>query len=309
MQKALLFLLLSAELLTPSPLFLPVSCSPGSPVRRDAAVFTLHKEVEEARISFSVRDTHRKLVRGLTRDDFTVLSDGQPVAAITSFYRHEGLPLRLVLALDTSDSMRRHIAAEEQAARAFLAQIIRPEMDKVSVVTFAAKSRVRDGAERGLTPTASRNLKIEGPTALYDTIYGFSRELMATAEPVPVRRVMVVLSDGEDNWSQHNLDETIVMAQQAEVVIYTVTAHSHRFEFAGDQVLRRLAEATGGQAFVLSHYDSLSKVLAAIEDELRADYVVGFRPPGAICGFHSVKIAPHDRKLKARAKSGYYDGE
>lgn len=309
MQKAFFFLLLSAELLTPPAMFLPVSCSPDNPAPRDPAVFTVHKEVEEVRLSFTVRDAHGKLVSGLTQDDFAVLTDGKPGAEITSFYQHEDLPLRVALVLDTSESMRRQIAAEEQAARAFLAQTVRPEMDKVSVVAFAAKSCAAEGGEPRLTPTASRDRKGAGQTALYDTIYELAREQIGTAEPVPVRRMIIVLSDGEDNWSRHNLDETIVLAQQAEVVIYAVTAHSHRFEFPGDHVLRRLTEATGGQTFVLSRYDSMSKVFAAIAGELRGDYVVGFRPPSGLCGFHSVKIAPRDRTLKVRAKTGYFDGE
>jgi Ca-activated chloride channel family protein len=124
----------------------------------------------------------------------------------------------------------------------------------------------------------------------------------------PVRRIMVLFSDGEDNWSEHNLEDAIAAAQEADTAIYPITAHSHRYVYVGDKILRQLAENTGGHVFFLRNFDRPELVYKAIEAELRAQYVVGFRPAAesAQAGFHTLKISTRNHKLKVRSRSGYY---
>jgi len=151
-------------------------------------------------------------------------------------------------------------------------------------------------------------LRTEGQTALYDALYGVCQGMRAASEAPPVRRVIIVFSDGEDNWSRHGLDDAILMALQADVTIYAITVHHGRLQLGGDKVLRRLAETTGGQAFKLKRSGTLERVFAAIEAGLRAHYLVSFRPPTAAPppGYHTLKITVRDRKLRVQARAGYY---
>lgn len=247
-------------------------------------------------------------ISGLSQRQFQVLQDSQPVTRITSFSRHDDLALRLALVMDTSESMRNGFAAEQRMAQTLLMRLLRPEVDRGSVVSFAAAPRAIAGETPRVVSTSIRQLKAEGQTALYDALHEAVGDMTRQSSARPERRVIIAFSDGEDNWSRHTVDEVILRAQQADAAIFSVTAHSARLEYAGDRVLRRLAEATGGRAFVLKRYDKLDRVFAEIETELRANYVVVFRPllMAQRSGYHTLKIIPENRRWTVRSRTGYY---
>jgi len=285
-------LVLVAELVAGAALLLP------SFAADPAGLYTVRKAVSEARVTFSIQDARGGPVSGLTRDDIRVENDGRPVAEITSFYGYENVPIRLTVLMDTSDSMSRRFRDERNMAESVLQNVVRPGLDEATVASFSSRTR----------PLVSRvgfgDLKADGPTALYDSIYDAMPQ-MSGLSARPVRRILVLFSDGEDNWSEHSLQDAIAAAQEADTVIYPITAHSHRYEYVGDKILRQLAESTGGHAFFLNNFDKPQLIYIAIQAELRAHYVVGFRP-SVVQGFHSLKISTRNAKLKVRSRNGYY---
>ena len=293
MLSRLASLVLVAELVGGAVMLLPsFAADPGG-------LYTVRKQVEEARITFSVQDRRGGPISGLTRDDIRVVNDGRAVSDITSFFSYENVPIRLTVLLDASDSMSRRFGDEREMAEVLLKNVVRPGLDEATVVSFASKMRPM------VSRVGFRDLKAEGPTALYDSIYEAMPQLSELSTR-PVRRIMILFSDGEDNWSEHNLEDAIAAAQQADTAIYPITAHSHRYEYVGDKILRQLAESTGGHAFFLRNFDKPQLVYDAIQAELRAHYVVGFRPALTQAGFHTLKISARNAKLKVRSRTGYY---
>jgi Ca-activated chloride channel homolog len=276
-----------------------------------AAMLTIHSQVSEVHVSFTVEDSRKRLVRDIVADQIKIMDDGRPVSSITSFGENSDLPLRLALLLDCSDSMRKNFAGEVAAAQAFVERLLRPKIDSLLLIDFAGQSTISQ-APPNTYPTVigarMNSLAAAGHTAVYDAIYdAATRALNDNREHQPVRRVIILLSDGEDNDSRHGRAEAIEMAQRADIVIYAITAHSRRFEYQGDAILRRMAEATGGRAFVLGSFDDVGKVFSEIESELRGQYSMTFRPvtPDS-CGFHSVQVVYSNRKMRVRAREGYY---
>jgi Ca-activated chloride channel homolog len=276
-----------------------------------AAMLTIYRQVREVHVSFTVEDSRKRLVRDIGADQIKILDDGRPVLSITSFGENSDLPLRLALLLDCSDSMRKNFAGEVAAAHAFVERLLRPEIDSLLFIDFAGQSTISQSpANTYPTVVAARmkSLAASGHTAVYDAIYeAATRALNDDREHQPVRRVIILLSDGEDNDSRHGRAEAIEMAQRADIVIYAIRAHSRRFEYQGDAILRHMAEATGGRAFVLGRFDNVGKVFSEIESELRAQYSLTFRPtiPDG-CGFHTLQVVYSNRKMRVRAREGYY---
>jgi Ca-activated chloride channel homolog len=272
-----------------------------------ASTVTLRKKVEEVRVEFAVRNGH-KLVTNISRDQLTVLDDGQQPAAITTFQQQADLPLRVALLIDHSDSMQKGFAAEQQTARRFLERFLRPGIDSAFVVDFSSSVTVSNPVSDPSRLSPMESLEASGQTALYDAIVAgtnwFDKQ---AAQPEPTRRVMILLSDGEDNYSRSNLAEAIQAAQRSDAVVYAITAHSSRFEYQGDPVLRQLGEATGGRAFILNTYDRAERVFSEIEAELRTQYSMTFRVQSAhSCGYHTIQFLPRDPKLRVQARSRYY---
>jgi Ca-activated chloride channel family protein len=282
--------------------------TPGVSRSAETASFTIRKRVEETHLSFSVKDRHGNAVAGLKAADLLVVEDGLPVKDITSFYRYDDLPLRVVVMLDTSDSMRDGFATERRMAESMLGRMVRSSADEVSIVSFSATSQTTQSGERGSVLTEVRKLRPAGQTALYDTLCKSVQALIDRPEITPVRRAIVLFSDGEDDWSRHNLLDVIALAQQAEVPVYAISVHSRKLEFPGDPIMRRLAEATGGRAFFPGNYDHFEKIYQAIHSDLRAHYVIGFRPDerAKLPGYHTLKLAIPERKVEIRARTGYY---
>jgi Ca-activated chloride channel homolog len=282
----------------------------SSSIPEGSGALTIRKQVNEVHVSFIVEDGHKRLLRDVTRDRITVLDGGQWITNLTSFGENSDLPLRLALLIDCSDSMRKGFLKERAAAQAFVERMLRPDIDSLALIDFAGQSTISEmpHASANLINARISSFEPAGHTALYDAIYEASARLqMNNAGQQPMRRVMILLSDGEDNDSRHGRAEALEMAQRGDVVIYAITAHSRRYEYQGDAILRRIAEVTGGRAFILSSFDHVEKVFAEIESELRTQYSMTFRPPAPEeCGFHRLQVQYQDRKMKVRARDGYF---
>jgi Ca-activated chloride channel family protein len=157
------------------------------------------------------------------------------------------------------------------------------------------------------------SLQAGGQTALYDAICNACiDDFMTGEENSPVRRVLVLVSDGEDTQSRHNLSDVIASALRADITVYAISLHSARYEFRGDRILQEMASATGGRAFILSSHRQVEAVFAQIEARLRSQYVVTYRRSQAPAhgGFHPVAVTPGKNLdgAKVSCRRGYYVG-
>lgn len=257
---------------------------------------TIRRLVPEVQIVIAAKDDHGRPQLNLHAAQIRILDNGA-AAQVTSFEAAAGLPLRIAFVLDGSSSMQPGFASAQEAGLGLLRQGRDWGAAQIFSMVFAASEAETYGA----TPLSGG--QPEGQTALYDALIHAAQML---ASPTPARRVLLLLSDGEDNYSRASLAEAIAALQSGNVVVYCVMAHSPHLEFPGDGVLRQIAAATGGRAYLLSNYRHAGKAFAKIENELRGAYVVGFRPVGRLAEgeFHSVKIAAPGTKIRARA--GYY---
>jgi Ca-activated chloride channel family protein len=289
----------------------PVFSAESSSSDQPDSVLTIKKRVDEVNVLFIATDRHGKFVRNLNQKDFTILDDHKPPQAIDSFRRETDLPLQLGLLVDTSGSVRSRFDFEQEAAVSFLEATLRPGFDKAFIVGFSSQSHLTqdftDSAK--LLATGVHGLKDGGGTALYDAVYHACRDKLAKeTSDHPVRKAIIIVSDGEDNQSEYTRAQAIEMAQRAEVIIYAISTDDSGLVLRGDRVLQQMADATGGRAFFPFKMKDIKNSFAAIEDELRSQYVVSYRPADfdADGRYRSIEITALKKDLQVRARKGYF---
>jgi len=155
-----------------------------------------------------------------------------------------------------------------------------------------------------------RMLRPGGGTALYDALYYACRDkLLKQPQGGPTRRAIILLSDGEDNLSHVTREEAIEMAQRAAAIVYTISTNVSGTKGAGDKVLERIADATGGRPFFPFQLRDVANAFAEIQEELRSQYDVSYKPADfkADGHFRTIEIVASDRKnFRVRARRGYY---
>lgn len=298
----------SAFLGSPDP---AVAVSSPADTDQPDSVLTIKKRVDEVNVLFIATDRHGKFVRNLNQSDFTILDDHQPPQAIVDFRRETDLPLELGLLVDISGSVRSRFDFEQQAAIDFLQHTLRPKFDKAFVVGFNGHSQMMqdftDNVE--LLSVGVYRLRNGGGTALYDAIYRACHDkLIKGQSDHPSRRAIVVVSDGEDNQSEVSRAQAIEMAQRAEVIIYAISTDDSGLILRGDKNLEQLADATGGRAFFPYKMKDIKNSFNSIEDELRSQYIVSYRPANfdADGRYRSIQITALKKDLQVRARKGYY---
>lgn len=279
--------------------------------QRADAVLTIRKRVDEVNLLFIATDKHGKFVRNLSQNDFTILDDHKPPQSIVNFSRQTDLPLHLALLVDISGSVRSRFDFEQDAAISFLQQIVRTNFDQALVAGFNSQTTITQDFTDNVASLANgvRRLHNGGGTALYDAIYKVCHDkLNRDADARPVRRAIIVVSDGEDNQSQHSEAEAIAMAQRAQVIIYAISTDDSGLILRGDWILDQLADATGGRAFFPYKTKDVKNSFAAIEDELRSQYIVSYHPADFEANGHyrPVEITAVKKDLQVRARKGYY---
>lgn len=280
---------------------------------KENPAYTFRANVDEINVIFTVTDKHGHFVKDLKQTDFKILDDNKPPKSVNYFHTETDLPLRVGLLVDASNSVRDRFTFEQEAAIEFLNQIIRPKSDRGFVIGFDTTAEVTqdftDNSEQ--LSKGVRALRAGGGTALYDAIYYACRDKLAKADQGrgPVRRAIILLSDGEDNQSRVTREEAIEMAQRAEVIVYAISTNVSGVKLRGDKILERLADATGGRAFFPFKVQDVANAFSEIQDELRSQYAVAykpaeFQPDGR---FHSIEImAANHKNLKVRARKGYF---
>ena len=274
-------------------------------------VITIQKRVDEVNVLFIAMDKHGKFVRDLNKSDFAILDDHKPPQSIVNFAQQTDLPLQLGLLIDTSGSVNGRFQFEQDAAAGFLQHTIRVHYDHAFVMGFNSRSHVAQEYTDNvsLLETGIHSLQDGGGTALYDAIYTACKtHMMNDDSDHPVRRALIIVSDGEDNQSEHTRAQAIEMAERAQVIIYTISTDDSGLILRGDKILQQLADSTGGRAFFPFKMKDIKNSFAAIEDELRSQYVVSYHPANfdADGRYRSIQITALKKDLQVRSRTGYF---
>jgi VWFA-related protein len=320
----------------------PVAVTPTPPIEEDDAVEKV--ETESVNVLFTAQDRNRKLVLTLKPEDIRILENGQ-VQAVSAFSRQIDLPLSLAILIDTSASQERTLPEEKSAAISFVESVIRPTKDEVSVVSFTGEStleqgmtnnlaRLRRAIERvefippsgylgggvvvnsgrvpGTPPISGTNQQIQGSTAIWDSIWITSSDVLGPA-PEKTRRAIILLSDGYDTFSKKKLDEAVQAAQRAEAVIYSIGIGDNFYDGVDEGSLKRISERTGGRAYFPRDENELRQAFKQIQEEMRSQYLIAYEPTNrALDGsYRKIEIQivnPELEKQKVRLshRQGYF---
>ncbi len=301
----------------------PSAARPNA-LSRSATGWTLRSTVDEVAVLFAATN-HGGTVADLTRADVKVRDGHQPPASITGFLSESELPLRLGIVIDTSESITSRFLFEQKAAINFLDKVVTDKKDLAFVVGFANSILMVQDFTADQTQLAHGigQLAPAGGTALWDAVTFGAQKLIDRVEEKPVARILVVISDGEDNSSSTSIKEAIEAAERGEVIVYTVSTRDNRdlatrFTITpysenlvvGDHALKALAEGTGGAAFLPGSLGSLNHSLTDLQQVIRSRYLISYKPAlfNPDGQFHPVDITATKggHKLRVYARKGYY---
>jgi len=273
--------------------------------------FRIGVDVQLVDLIFTATDKHGRFIKDLKKDDIRLLDQGKPPARIEAFESETELPLRVGLLIDASNSIRDRFRFEQDAAVEFLNQVVRPKSDRAFVVGFDSVSDLTQDYTDNTASLARgvRVLRPGGGTALHDAVLEASNKLASAPVRGPARRAIILLSDGDDNQSRYTREEAIEAALHAEVIIYVISTNISGMDKKGDKVLMRYAEATGGRVFFPLRIEEVSNAFAEIQDELRSQYVIAYKPQDFVQDgrYRPISItAPNRSSVKIRARKGYY---
>ncbi len=299
---------------TAQPVVAPGAQQPASPPADQAADTspTLKIGVNEVNLIFTVTDKHGHYIPNLKQSDFALLDDQKAPEKVTSFRQQINLPLRVGIVIDASTSIRTRFQFEQQSAVEFLLEVLKSRSDRAFVMGFDVTPTVTqdwtnnlDGLETGIN-----RLRPGGGTALFDAVYTACRDklLDVSRGQEPVRKAMILLSDGDDNQSRVRPDEAIKMCQRADTIIYAISTNWTPSRGRGDQVLAQMAEQTGGEVFFPPSVEEVSNSFKSIEEELRSQYALTYTPAdfkydGA---FRTIYLYCNDRRYLVRTRKGYF---
>jgi VWFA-related protein len=271
----------------------------------------VHLGVNEVNLIFTVTDKHGHYIPNLQQSDFALLDDQKAPAKVNSFHQQINLPLRVGIVIDASTSIRSRFQFEQQSATEFLLDIHKAKSDRAFVMGFDVTPTVTQDWTNNIDAleTGVNRLRPGGGTALFDAVYTACRDkLLSERGPEPVRKAIVLISDGDDNQSRVHPDEVIKECERAETIIYAISTNWTPSRGKGDQVLTLMSESTGGRVFFPPSVEEMSNSFKEIEEELRSQYALTYTPAdfkydGA---FRSIYLYCNDRRYQARAKKGYF---
>jgi Ca-activated chloride channel family protein len=275
--------------------------------------FQVSVNVDLVVLNATVRDRKGQFASNLREQDFEVYEDGARQSI--RLFRHEDIPVTVGLVIDHSGSMNRKLPEVIAAARTFVRSS--NQDDQIFVVNFnehvtlglPGAMRFTDRVEE--LESAISHTPTIGMTALYDAVLEAQERLRAGSRD---KKVLIVISDGSDNASKHNLDEVLRIAGQSTALVYTIGIFEKEDPDANPRVLKRLAQVTGAEAFVSSDRDEVVANCERIARDIRHQYTIGYvpahtAPPGAYRSIRVVARTTGGAKLSVRARSGYIAGE
>ena len=284
--------------------------SPQAAPAQDEPITTIKVQVNEVNLVFTVTDKKGRFITGLKRENFGLLDDQRPPVAVLRFTQQTNLPLRVGIMLDTSSSIRQRFQFEQDSAIEFLLQVLHLN-DRAFIEGFDIQTDVEQNYTNNidLLNQGIRKLRPGGGTALFDALYKTCRDQMLTLkEEGAVRRALILVSDGDDNYSRAQESDAIKMCQRAETIVYTISTNVSPSRDKGDEVLRAISEATGGRPFYPTRIEDVAIGFRNIEEELRSQYLLVYRPAdlkqdGA---FRTIYLHALDPRYQVRAQKGYF---
>jgi VWFA-related protein len=297
----------------PSPSPQPTAGQPPSSATsaiQDQEAPTLKVQANEVDLVFTVTDKKGHFVTGLKQSSFGLLDDGRPPEAVLHFFQQTDLPLRVGIMLDTSSSIRGRFAFEQDSAITFLLQVLHRN-DRAFVEGFDVETDVAQDFTNNidLLSQGIHKLRPGGGTALYDAIYKTCRDQMLTLrESGAVRKALILVSDGDDNYSHALESDAIKECQRAETIVYAISTNVSPSKDKGDDVLQAIAQATGGQAFYPTRIEDVANGFTSIEEELRSQYLLEYRPADfkQDGSFRTIYLQANDPRYHVRAHTGYF---
>ncbi len=283
---------------------------------------TFSTDVKVVNVLATVTNNKGQIIRGLTKDDFSLAENGLP-QTIRYFSRETDLPLTIGLLIDTSDSQLRVVDAERHACARFIDQVLRPNKDQVFIAQFdmavlirqpltSSLKKLDDGLVAVDTPSREEyQHQIAGGTLLYDAVLQASKDIMLHQEG---RKALIVLSDGVDTGSEAPLSDAIDMAQRADTLVYSILFSDSGYYGGflggpdGRRVLQRMSRDTGAECFEVSKKQSIEQIFDAIQDELRSQYSIGYvsDQPVRISEFRKIALTTNQKGLVVQARNRYW---
>lgn len=290
----------------------PVEGIPATAIPTYPAL-TILKRVDEVNLVLSATNNRGHFVRDLNSSDLVISDNGEPPDKITYFQTQTDLPLRVALVIDTSDSVNYRFDFELRSAQGFLKKVLRPDHDAALIVGFNQTATLVQSLTSDLARLdhGLKSLKARGETALFDALALASDQLRPTAtDSDPARRVIVLVTDGEDNSSHITLQQAVEHALRAESVIYIVNIKKYHLtdeDVKGDRIIEELATKTGGAVLQSADKEDMVASFRKIEQELRSQYALGYRPRNLIGSylFRPIRILG-PRGIRIRCREGYY---
>jgi VWFA-related protein len=270
-------------------------------------------DVVQVRLLVSVTDSKGRLITGLKKEDFKVYEDGR-LQTIDALSSETDIPLSIALLVDSSSSVIDKLDFEKAAAREFFLNTVKPRKDRAMVVAF--NSEVREVAgftdQQETLARGVEQIRAQGTTALYDAVYSSVRGRLSKEAP-DRRKLIVLISDGDDTDSKYSLAEAVEAAQRNDVTVYAIstnrTAETKRADRErGEAAIRELVEETGGKSYAPLKLEELTGEFQKIEEELRSQYVVFYTSSNrALDGsYRQLRVEMTDSKYKARTREGYF---
>jgi VWFA-related protein len=274
--------------------------------------WTIRKNVDEVTVFFSV-SSHGHPLNDLQQSDIRLLDDNKPPEKVVQFAPQSKLPLRLALLVDTSGSVHDRFSFEKHAAAKFVEKMLSGDSDLAFIAGFSNDTTVtqdfsREPAdlEKGIDKLTNK-----GGTALFDAVSFACQKLAAYPDSDRVARVLVILSDGEDNSSHSSLKQSIQAAERTGVTIYTVSTREDSGDKTdADRILAVLAERSGGEAMFPGDIWTLGKSLDKLHDLIRSRYFIAYKPadfdPNGSYRSISVIAEKDGKRMQVRARKGYH---
>jgi Ca-activated chloride channel homolog len=279
--------------------------------QEDSGSFVFHKQVEEVVLHATVIDDKQRMVMNLDKSAFTVLEDGKPQNIVS--FRHEDIPVAMGIVIDNSGSMREKRDKVNKAA-INLVKASNPQ-DEVFIVNFNDEYYLDQDFTNDISKMREALEKVDtrGGTALYDAVVASADHLKKNAKLE--KRVLFVVTDGEDNESQESLEQAIRRLQEENgPTVYAIGLLGEEKARRARKALQFIAEKTGGIAFYPRTLDQVDEISRQVAHDIRSQYTIGYKPtnPKSAGGYRTIKVDAKAKgygKLTVRTKSGYYAGQ
>ena len=267
--------------------------------------------VNEVPLIFTVTDKHGRYIPNLNQSDFALLDDQKAPEKVNRFSQQINLPLRVGIVIDASSSIRSRFQFEQQSAIEFLLEVLKAQGDRAFVMGFDVTPTVTADwtADPDRLQTGINKLRPGGGTALFDAVYTACRDKLLTERgPEPVRKAIILISDGDDDQSRVYLSEAVKECERADTIIYAISTNWTPSRGQGDKVLQQLSEQTGGEVFFPPNVEEMATSFKSIAEELRSQYELVYTPAdfktdGA---FRTIYLYCYDRRYTVHARAGYF---